>query len=206
MHCVSFWARIYELPLKMRSEAMAKKLGDFIGKFEEADQRDANRLGRFLRVKISIDLRKPLKRGTVVHYQGRGLKVFFKYERLPNFCFLCGRIGHQMRECEENSDQGDGDYGDIEETEQSYGPWLRASPLPKVTAEQRKDSSSGTCKSLGTVSISPTSEVVPTGKKATKVEGKKWVRRRTPKKPKCPQPDKVENELRKRQLVDVVIS
>lgn len=65
---VSFWVRIYELPLKLRTDAMAKKVGDLIGAFEEVDQRDGCRLGKFLRVKTSIDLRKPLKRGTVVRF------------------------------------------------------------------------------------------------------------------------------------------
>lgn len=36
-------------------------------------------------------------------------------------------------------------YSALEEKDQSLGPWLRASPLPKFTGEQKKDSSSGTC-------------------------------------------------------------
>jgi hypothetical protein len=100
MNSISFWARIYDLPLKLRSESMAKKLGDVIGKFEEADAKESHRMGRFLRTKIQIDLTKPLKRGTIVRYNGKDLKVYFKYERLPTFCFVCGRIGHQLRDCE----------------------------------------------------------------------------------------------------------
>lgn len=65
---------------------MAKRLGDIIRVFEEMDQRDETKMGRSLRIKVTIDLRKPLKRGMVVRYQGKNLKVFFKYERLPTFC------------------------------------------------------------------------------------------------------------------------
>lgn len=37
MHYGSFWIRVYELPLMLRSEAMAKKLGGILGEFEEMD-------------------------------------------------------------------------------------------------------------------------------------------------------------------------
>ncbi|PNX56720.1 hypothetical protein L195_g058346 [Trifolium pratense] len=122
---------------------MAKKLGNIIGQFEETDPVERNRTGRFLRLKVSIDLTKPLKRGTVIKYQDRSLKVFFKYERLPTFCFVCGRIGHQLKECEEAGDLEEAGYEELDEKELGFGPWLRASPLPKFNFEPRKESSSG---------------------------------------------------------------
>jgi hypothetical protein len=145
MNKVSFWVRVYKLPLKIRSDSMAKKLGNIIGQYEETDSNERNRTGRFLRLKVSIDLRKPLKRGTVIRYQDRSLKVYFKYERLPTFCFVCGRIGHQLKECEEAADLEEAGYEELEEKELGFGPWLRASPLPKNVFEPRKESSSGTC-------------------------------------------------------------
>jgi hypothetical protein len=129
----------------------ALKLGNVMGKFEEADSKESHRLGRFLRTKVTIDLTKPLKKGTIVRYNGKDLKVFFKYERLPTFCFVCGRIGHQIRDWDEaEGNEGEG-YEEIEEKELSFGPWLRASPLPRNTFEQRRDSGSSSCsKSLFT--------------------------------------------------------
>jgi interleukin-1 receptor-associated kinase 1 len=145
MHNVSFWVRVYDLPLKFRSEGMAKKLGNIIGSFEEVDPKDSNRTGRFLRLKVSLDLRKPLKKCTKIKFQERNMWVDFKYERLPNFCFACGRIGHQLKECEDVEDVDNNSYSDIEEKSQAFGPWLRASPLPRIIEEPRKDASSGTC-------------------------------------------------------------
>lgn len=145
MHTVSFWTRVYDLPLKLRIESMARRLGDTMGNFEEMDQREATRTGRSLRVKVSLDLRKPLKRGTVVRYQGKSLRVFFKCERLPIFCFACGRIGHQIKDCEENGGEDDEGYDSIEEKEHPFGSWLRASPLPKMSTEPRKESGSSSC-------------------------------------------------------------
>ncbi|MCH96370.1 hypothetical protein A2U01_0017356, partial [Trifolium medium] len=117
MNRVSFWVRVYDLPLKLRSEGMAKKLGNILGNFEEMDTKECNRMGKFLRIRVSMDLRKPLKR----------------------------RIGHQMRDCEEIEDHDSDAYSELEEKDLAFGPWLRASPLPKVFFDVKKESSSGTC-------------------------------------------------------------
>ncbi|MCI00644.1 zinc CCHC-type-like protein, partial [Trifolium medium] len=117
MHSSEFWARVYDLPLKLRSNEMAKKLGDLLGSFVDVDNKESSRLGKFLRVKTTIDLRKPLKRGTVIKYQGKSLRVYFKYERLPTFCFVCGKIGHLIKDCEDVEDKDETEFGDIEEKE-----------------------------------------------------------------------------------------
>lgn len=94
MHYRVFWVRVYDLPLKLRSETMDKQLGGIIVHYEDIDPKETNAMGSFLQIKAKIILRKLLKRGTIIKYQGRCLKVFFKYERLPMFCFACERIGN----------------------------------------------------------------------------------------------------------------
>jgi hypothetical protein len=145
MDRASFWVRVYDLPLKLRTEGMAKKLGNNIGNFEEMDMKECNRIGKFLRIRVSLDLRKPLKRGSKLNFQGKEIWVDFKYEWLPNFCFCCGRIGHQMRDCEDIEDHDEDRFSDLEEKQQAFGPWLRASPLPKASYEVKKESCSSTC-------------------------------------------------------------
>ncbi|GAU43133.1 hypothetical protein TSUD_348540 [Trifolium subterraneum] len=173
MHKVSFWVRIYDLPLQLRSDSIAKKIGDFIGVHEETYQREIYRTGSFLRIRVLMDLKKPLMRGTVVCYQGRSLRVFFKYERLPTFCFNCGRIGHQKKTCEYNEEEEEG-FGEVEEKEYSFGPWLKASPPPKTNYEE-KDSNSSSCrKSLfACTSSSIVEESEPIKGKEVKVEQNK---------------------------------
>lgn len=106
MHFGSFWVRVYDLPLILMSETMAKKLGDILGAFIEMDSKDAHRHGKFLRINVKLDLRNPLKRGTVVRFKEKAYKVFFKFERLPTFYFICGRLGHQIKDCEALEDMG----------------------------------------------------------------------------------------------------
>lgn len=43
----------------------------------------------------------------------------FKYEKLPNFCFLCGIIGHTERYCHRMFE------GATDETERLLGTWLK---------------------------------------------------------------------------------
>ncbi|XP_058749387.1 uncharacterized protein LOC131622377 [Vicia villosa] len=146
MHFSPFWVRIYELPLMLRSEAMARKIGSIIGTFEEMDTREACRNGRFLRIKVTVDLKLPLKRGTMVKFKEKNLRVHFKYERLPTFCFVCGRIGHQLKDCESLEELTEAGFEELEEQDLSYGQWLRASPLPKMSDQvKKKESSSGNC-------------------------------------------------------------
>ena len=45
-----------------------------------------------------------------------------KYERLPNFCYWCGRVTHGERDCEVWL-RG---RGKLRREDQQYGEWLRA--------------------------------------------------------------------------------
>jgi hypothetical protein len=172
MHKVSFWVRIYDLPLQLRSDSIAKKIGDFIGVHEETDQREIYRMESFLRIRVLMDLKKPLMRGTVVCYQGRSLRVFFKYERLPTFCFNCGRIGHQKKTCEDNEEEEEG-FEEVEEKQYSFGPWLRASPPPKINCEEDSNSSSCRKSLFACPSNSIVEESEPIKGKEVKVEQNK---------------------------------
>jgi len=75
MHSGDFWARVYDLPLKLIYDVMAMKLGNNLGTFMEVDNKEGNRMGKFLRLKATVDLRKPLKQGTMVKYQGKDLQI-----------------------------------------------------------------------------------------------------------------------------------
>lgn len=51
-------------------------------------------------LRVGTDVAKPLMRGKMVHFEdvGEGW-VFYKYERLPIFCYRCGILGLQDRKC-----------------------------------------------------------------------------------------------------------
>lgn len=71
-----------------------------------------------------MDLEKPLKRGTTLKSRdGTTYKILFKFERLMDFCYSCGRVGHLLKDCN-GKDQDDDEDSPI----LPFGPWFRASP------------------------------------------------------------------------------
>lgn len=58
-----FWIQVHNLPLCM-SRAVRTKIGRMLGDLEDVDvEGDGTRWGRSLRLRVSIDLTQPLKRG-----------------------------------------------------------------------------------------------------------------------------------------------
>ena len=50
--------------------------------------------------------------------EGETSRVAFKYERLVGWCFSCGRIGHDHKDCPSPMDAKEGG--------RPYGEWLKA--------------------------------------------------------------------------------
>lgn len=52
-----------------------------------------------------MDITQPLKRGFFLRRPGEeDLWVKFRYERLSDFCYCCGRVGHNFNECKERDE------------------------------------------------------------------------------------------------------
>ncbi|MEX5533454.1 hypothetical protein, partial [Pseudomonas syringae] len=53
-----------------------------------------------VKVLVELDVMKPLMQGIYTGNQKDGLFwVDFKYEKLPQFCYFCGIIGHSDQFC-----------------------------------------------------------------------------------------------------------
>lgn len=55
--------------------------------------------GRHLKINVEVDLTQLLLRGMVLRSRGKPFWASFKYERCPDFCFRCGRVGHIDKNC-----------------------------------------------------------------------------------------------------------
>lgn len=123
-----FWVRIYDLPLAQRNIETTTAFGNKLGEFMEWDDTEESRWGSFIRLRTRIDLTKPLCRGSLTTTgSGEPNKVFFRYERLMDYCYTCGHLGHAVHDCDVIQDDEVGE----DEEEHNYGPWLRASPMKK---------------------------------------------------------------------------
>ena len=84
--------------------------------------------GKCLRVRVKIDVTRKLIRGRKTKVEeGVDWWVLFKYERLPNFCYRCGLLEHDLKECPQN--RGADKEGKTEELQ--YGAWMRGDPVKK---------------------------------------------------------------------------
>lgn len=122
------WFRVYDLPFAKRNAQFARYIGDNMGGFIMFDDSDPLGLDNFLRIKASINVGKPLRRGIKVATSNDGFKwVDIKYERIGDFCYFCGMLGHIDKDCTA-LESYDNDKKDMV---YKYGPWLRASPLKR---------------------------------------------------------------------------
>ena len=97
-HC-PFWVRLYNLPMDSRTESRIKLIGGGLGTVMEVDH-DGIVWDKSARLKILVDVTKPLRRRQQVRSrEGQLVSIDVKYERLPNFCYGCGCLGHIERDC-----------------------------------------------------------------------------------------------------------
>ncbi|KAK7845528.1 uncharacterized protein CFP56_009255 [Quercus suber] len=120
----SFWVQIHKLPIKSMTPELGRSIGSSIGKVVRvAEFEEKGTIGRSLRVRVAIDVSKSLSRGRKLWDNGVAVGwVSFRYERLPNFCYWCGCLLHEDREC----DLWLGNKGKTPLEQRQFGPWLRA--------------------------------------------------------------------------------
>lgn len=97
-------------------------MGSYIAKYVKSDFANVRGMWKpYIRIRVTLDIHKPLKRRMKIKREGGSWSwINFKYERMGNFCFVCGIIGHIEKECGivyGNSDK---------EIECAYGAWVRA--------------------------------------------------------------------------------
>lgn len=129
---VPIWVQIHNVPFNCLTRSMGRILGASIGKVEEIDC-DENDVwtGPFMRIRTVIDINKPLMRGLKIRVsESSSVWCPIMYEKLPDFCFHCGVMGHLHRECHQHIADSHGS-----ETA-SYGDWLRASIMKKNTGNR----------------------------------------------------------------------
>ncbi|XP_074352720.1 uncharacterized protein LOC141691867 [Apium graveolens] len=119
---LEIWIQIHDLPKGFMSEAVGRQLGDFFGEFMEYDMKNNSSIWvEFMRIKVKLDVRKPLKRKKrILRNNGTDFTVTCKYERLGDFCFAYGSVMHTERFCQKNIDNRG------EDVQKEWGGWLRA--------------------------------------------------------------------------------
>ncbi|KAL5812851.1 hypothetical protein ACOSQ3_027801 [Xanthoceras sorbifolium] len=135
-----FWIHIYNIPLACMNCKVARLIAEEVGTIVDFSIDSKDLWGKFLRIKVSIDITKPLKRGIRLRLANFDTMItaLIKYERLPDFCYGCRFIGHSFRECYNSEVR----KNIMEGVEPKFGGWLRASPLDRSKFRQKGEDTS----------------------------------------------------------------
>ncbi|KAL0016623.1 hypothetical protein SO802_003692 [Lithocarpus litseifolius] len=125
---------IHNLPLKSRTMETGLAIGKALGEVMEVEATDSGvHWGKCLRVRVNMDVTKQLVRGKKVAIKEEEKRwVIFKYERLPNFCYNCSLLSHDLRDCPASLDS----TKLVDSKELQYGPWLRGEIIKRSFREK----------------------------------------------------------------------
>ncbi|KAE8800843.1 hypothetical protein D1007_23552 [Hordeum vulgare] len=117
---VEIWVQVHDLHQDKRTEEFGNALGNWLGKVVRVDvDEEGKAKGQHLRVRPQISVFEPLVRGFFLKSSREGkskLWFDFHYEKVPHFCFECGRLVHVNGVCAPPVDPSS-----------QWGGWLRAS-------------------------------------------------------------------------------
>lgn len=97
-----FWLYLLGIPIGLSSEKVCRILAAKAGSVIEVERRNSKpSYGTGIYVKVSIDISKPLKKGCWLSLSsGKRSWIQFKYDRLPDFCYVCGCLTHLEHDCD----------------------------------------------------------------------------------------------------------
>jgi hypothetical protein len=102
LYTVPFWIQIHNLPTGYMAETVGRNVGNYVGEFLEYNEKNSSNFWRrYMRVRVMVDVRKPLVcRKSIKKKGAAAIMVNIKYERLGIFCYYCGMLGHAEDSCE----------------------------------------------------------------------------------------------------------
>lgn len=99
---VPIWVQIHGLPFGAMTVINASKIMKLVGEIMEVEDPLVNGvlLRSFMRARINFDIQNPLPTGCWVPRKNHPKTwIMFRYEKLQGFCYSCGVIGHEQKDC-----------------------------------------------------------------------------------------------------------
>lgn len=124
------WVQISGLSLEMHNQENAYRIGNSVGRCLELEADQLMQQRGVLRLKLEINIDDPLKEGfwwSGPSWEDKWAAIM--YERLPELCFECGRLGHSSQRC-----GGELALSQVKLGYPRYGPWMTG-PRPRAKAK-----------------------------------------------------------------------
>lgn len=96
----ALWVQVKRVPFAFMTRKMGRLIESNFDIYIVTDQsRKKDRFGSYLRIQVSIDIAKLLRRSLLPTLDGEPLEVAVHYEKTLVTCYLCGLIGHSENSC-----------------------------------------------------------------------------------------------------------
>lgn len=95
---LEIWVQVHGLPFGYVQEKTGTGCGAFLGVLHEYDSNNWIH-SKYMRLRVAIDVNKPLKKEMKLTTNKGSCTVYFKYEKLGTFCYRCGLLGHTDKSC-----------------------------------------------------------------------------------------------------------
>ncbi|CAL1387354.1 unnamed protein product [Linum trigynum] len=99
---VALWVQMHDLPQSLKEEEAIQAVAAFIfPQFHCIDQSNFDFRGwlKFIIAKVEVSIDDPIPIGFEYPIGDRSIWVSFKYERIMDLCYFCGRLGHLIHNC-----------------------------------------------------------------------------------------------------------
>ncbi|KAL0402831.1 UNVERIFIED_CONTAM: hypothetical protein Sradi_1923900 [Sesamum radiatum] len=122
LNSYQIWVQATGLPVMFVNKKSAEKIGNAIGKFVGTDlTTESHKWRKALRIRIETVISEPLKDHISFSCKGKKIVLELRYERLGDFCHVCGLVGHKINLCPTNLTQPNQTPNPLK-----FGPWLKA--------------------------------------------------------------------------------
>ncbi|KAG8376161.1 hypothetical protein BUALT_Bualt09G0034400 [Buddleja alternifolia] len=121
-----FWIQVSNVPVMFINLENISLIGDTVGSFIMSDlTSEKQRWKKSFKIRVTIDLRKPLIDSLTLNPKpGVTINAEIRYERLVDFCYSCGMLGHKLSTC--TSSIIPSNSPSKKASAFPFGPWLKA--------------------------------------------------------------------------------
>lgn len=96
----NFWVQIHGLDPEDMTREVGQLAGGCLGQYRWTDLGDKGVcLTNYLRIRVGINVLKPLLCAIKLRINDKARFYKVRYERLPNFCYICGHLNHVFEDC-----------------------------------------------------------------------------------------------------------